>query len=122
MLFGYGASEPARTPDRAAVREVIRPTYRNLIELLPGVDADERFPLKVLAGSPLLEDDGRGNYRFTRSNEALWAERNGTRERLGDPSELWTFVLDASPGPRVPLMRLFDAALAARAGRGRSRR
>jgi hypothetical protein len=107
-LFGHRSPNGARKPDRAAVREVIRPTYRNIIELLPGTDADERFPPAALKGSPLLEDDGRGNYRFVPSEQALWAERNGTRERLGNPPDLWTFVLDASPGPRIPLTRLLD--------------
>ena len=128
-LFGHDSSTASREPDRAAVREVIRPTYRNLVELLPGADTDERFPPGVLAGSPLLEDDGRGHHRFIPSNKALWAERNGTRERLGNPPELWTFVLDASPGPRVPLDAPLRrprargaAALGARAGRRCARR
>ena len=42
-LFGHDSSTASREPDRAAVREVIRPTYRNLVELLPGADTDERF-------------------------------------------------------------------------------
>ncbi len=107
-LFGHGSADHAREPDRAAVREIIRPAYRNLLELLPGTEADARFPAGMLSGAPLLEDDGHGAYRFVPSSEMLWAERNGTRERLGNPSDLWTFVLDASPGPRVPLTRLFD--------------
>jgi hypothetical protein len=107
-IFGHGDADPARVPDRTAVREIIRPAYRNLLELLPGTEADARFPPRVLSGTPLLQEDGHGSYRFAASGETLWAERNGTRERLGNPPGLWTFVLDASPGPRVPLTRLFD--------------
>jgi len=107
-LFGHGAADHARDPDRATVREIVRPAYRNLLELLPGSEADARFPPGVLSGAPLLQEDGHGSYRFAASADTLWAERNGTRERLGNPSDLWTFVLDASPGPRVPLTRLFD--------------
>lgn len=107
-LFGHGIADHTREPDRAAVREIIRPVYRNLLELLPGTEADARFPAGVLSGAPLLQEDGHGNYRFAASADTLWAERNGTRERLGNPPDLWTFVLDASPGPRVPLTRLFD--------------
>ena len=107
-LLGHGAADHARDPDRATVREIVRPAYRNLLELLPGSEADARFPPGVLSGAPLLQEDGHGSYRFAASADTLWAERNGTRERLGNPSDLWTFVLDASPGPRVPLTRLFD--------------
>lgn len=110
-IFGHGSADAPRVPDRTAVREVIRPTYRNLIELLPGTQADKRFPSGILAGARLLEDDGHGAYRFVPSTDTLWADRNGTRERLGNPADLWTFVLDASPGPRVPLTRLFGVRI-----------
>lgn len=107
-LFGHASSNEERNLERADVREVIRPVYRNLIELLRGSDADIRFPPGSLSSTPLLEDNGRGAHRFTASSDTLWAERNGTRERLGNPTDLWTFVLETSPGLRLPLTRLFN--------------
>jgi Domain of unknown function (DUF3883) len=99
------------TPTRRDVREAIRPTYRALLELLPGQDAGESFPPGVLRNAPLLEGDGRDAYRFARADQVLWAERSGTRERLGNPTDLWTFVLDAGAGARVPLTRLFGTGV-----------
>lgn len=94
-------------PDRTAIREVVRPTYRSLIELLPGQEDSERYEPGVLSDTPLLESSGHGAVRFSRAGDVLWAERNGTRERLGNPAELWTFVHEASTSARVPLIRLF---------------
>lgn len=105
-LYGGRSAEPKQGPDRSAVREVLRPTYRGLMELLPGSEKDPRFPDGVLAGSPLLEADGRGNFRFSPSDSVLWSERNGTRGRLGNPADLWTFVLDASLIAKLPLTRI----------------
>ena len=106
-LFGVDPSEGGRSLDPADVREVIRPTYRNLIELLRGSDADTRFPSAALSDVMLLADNGHGSFRFLPSMDMLWAERNGTRERLGNPPDLWTFVLEAGPGLRSALTRLF---------------
>jgi hypothetical protein len=110
-LFGNQSPNGVPNLDRADVREVIRPVYRNLIELLRGSDADSRFPDRALSGVPLLEDNGHGAYRFASSTNTLWVERNGTRERLGNPQDLWTFVLESSPGLRLPLTRLFHVRI-----------
>lgn len=99
-------SGEGRQVSASSVRQMIRPTYRTLTELLPGSDGDSFAP-GALADAPLLVDDARGHYRFSPGSETLWMERNGTRARLGDPEDLWTFVLDASPGARGPLTRLF---------------
>ncbi len=50
--------------DRERVlRQVIRPAYRNLIELLPGAEDDLRagYVEGALSGSPLLVENGRGD-------------------------------------------------------------
>jgi hypothetical protein len=94
-------------PNRTAIREVVRPTYRSLIELLPGQEIDKRYATGSLADQALLETNGHNEVRFTPARHVLWAERNGTRERLGNPPELWTFVHEASTNARVPLTRLF---------------
>ena len=52
-----------------------------------------------LVGSPLLVHDGRGHHRFEPSDQVFYSERSGTRERLGLPQELWTFVLESRPEP-----------------------
>jgi hypothetical protein len=90
------------------LRQVIRPAYRNLIELLPSSDDQARpgYPDNVLRGAPLLVQNGGGEYRFEPSDRVLWAERSGTQDRLGRPPELWTFVLGAETGARTPLTRL----------------
>jgi hypothetical protein len=94
-------------PDRAAIREVVRPTYRSLIELLPGQSETGRYEPGGLSDSPLLESNGHDGVRFRRAGDVVWAERNGTRERLGNPPELWTLVHDSSTNARLPLTRLF---------------
>ncbi len=94
-------------PDRAAIREVVRPTYRSLIELLPGQDESGRYEPGCLSNSPLLESNGHDGIRFREAGKVVWAERNGTRERLGNPPDLWTLVHDSSANARLPLTRLF---------------
>ena len=90
------------------LRQVIRPAYRNLMELLPGSDTatSPAFATGALANAPLLVHDGRENYRFDPSDEVLYADRSGTRERLGAPQDLWTFILEATQVARGPLTNL----------------
>ena len=97
----------ATIPDRA-LRQVIRPAYRNLMELLPGSETtmSPAYAAGILAGSPLLVHDGQGHYRFEPSDRVFYSERSGTRERLGTPEDLWTFVLEAAPVSRGPLTTL----------------
>jgi hypothetical protein len=94
--------------DRADVRDAIRPVYRNIIELLRGSDLDVALADDALATAPLLENNGHDDYRFTPGARALWIERNGTRERLGNPADLWTIVLESAAGLRLSLTRLFQ--------------
>ena len=87
---------------------LIRPAYRTLMELLPGSETttSPAFGAAILAGSPLLVHDGRWHYRFDPSDHVLYADRPGTRERLGTPPDLWTFVLEADRAARAPLISL----------------
>ena len=93
-------------PDPTGIREVVRPTYRSLIELLPGQEDSDRYEPGVLSDAPLLVSNGHGKVHFRPASEVLWAERNGTRERLGNPPDLWTFVYEASTSARLPLTKL----------------
>ena len=66
----FALATPRRRTDlrERDLRQVIRPAYRNLMELLPGHRGRDVAGLRGrnLAGSPLLVHDGRGNYRFQR--------------------------------------------------------
>ena len=79
-----------RSVDERDMGRVIRPAYRELMELLPGTQTamSPAFVGGVLAGSPLLVHDGSGHYRFEPSDHVYYSERSGTRERLGTPGEL----------------------------------
>ena len=57
-------------------------------------------------GAPLLVHDGTRGYRFDPSDTVLYVDRPSTRERLGAPQGLWTFVLEATPAARGPLTTL----------------
>ena len=73
------------------------------MELLPGAETSTSpaFTAGILAGAPLLVHDGHGTYRFESSDRVLYADKSGTRERLGTPPDLWTFILEATPSPGV---------------------
>ena len=106
------------------LRQVVRPAYRNLMELLPGADAaiSPAYAAGILNGSPLLAHDARGQYRFEQSDHVFYAERSGTRERLGLPEGLWTFVSRHPRGPSYPTTLLGGAAsrIRSRGRRGRA--
>lgn len=93
----------------SSLRNIIRPIYRSLFELLTvGSAGSPAYASGVLTGAPLLTHDAHGGYRFEASDAVLYVDRPNTRERLGDPEDLWTFVLEAVPAARAPLMRLFN--------------
>lgn len=87
------------------LRQVVRPTYRNLMELLTGIHpgTSQASVTSILAGAPLLVHDSRGHYKFEQSDQVFYVDRPGTRERLGTPENLWTFVLESTPAARGPL-------------------
>lgn len=104
----YAEAATSGTLTERDLRQIIRPAYRNLMELLPGTETamSPAFTAGVLVGSPLLVHDGRGSYRFEPSDQVLYADKAGTRERLGTPPDLWTFILEAAPVARGPLTTL----------------
>src|SRR5262249_42474341 len=92
----------------ATLRQVIRPAYRNLMELLPGAEAalSPAYSADILRGAPLLVHDGARTYRFEPSESVYYADRASTRERLGSPKDLWTVTRQAPPAARAPLATL----------------
>jgi Domain of unknown function (DUF3883) len=107
-----GASpESGFAVDEKHLRQVIRPAYRNLFELLVGEIDRHRPGDQPLKHVPLLETDGAERYRFKPGSEVLYQDRTGTRERIGPAGQVWTFVLEATPSARSPLVQLFGARL-----------
>jgi len=91
---------------RQELREVIRPAYRNLFELLSGRDqpADGTTPLLT---APLLAHDGKMGFRFFEDRQFYYIDRRDTRERLQSDAEIWSFVIEALPAARSPMVQLF---------------
>lgn len=90
---------------RQALREVIRPAYRNLLELLTGKRNTSSNSL--LERAPLLAQDGLGHFEFRPANEVFYVNRLDTRDRLQTDAPIWTFVLEAFAQGRGPLTELF---------------
>ena len=95
---------------RAELREIIRPAYRNVLELLssrerPGETRDPAQP--PLAEAPLLAQDGTGALRFAPAREVFYSDRRETRDRLQSDEGIWTFVIEASTVARARLAQLF---------------
>jgi hypothetical protein len=92
---------------RLDLREVIRPAYRNLVELLSGKaeDGDSGAPRST---SMVLAAEGRGGLRFFDAQQVFYLDRRDTRERLVADSPIWTFVIEASPAARVVLTQMFS--------------
>jgi hypothetical protein len=95
---------------RQDLREVIRPAYRSLFELLPSRERQsnqlpqQEYPLDH---SPLLATDGKGNYQFIDSSNVFYAERSDTKDRIVAQQVIWTFILEALPVARPVLVNLF---------------
>lgn len=106
----YLAQAEAGALTDADLRRVIRPTYREMFELLSGASADAANdpPLKH---APLLVTSGPGRYRFRSGHEVLMVDRAGLREVLGIGSDIWTFVLEGEPAVRRPLQAPFGAGI-----------
>ena len=97
--------------DRADLRDIIRPTYRHMFELMPATRQEGAWhnAQSVLSEAPLLEHDGRGNNRFTSASDVVFAARRDTRDRLGNPGPLWTFVLEGERTVQARLAQFFGA-------------
>lgn len=91
---------------RLHLREVIRPAYRNLMELLSGKteDGDDR---SQLSNAMVLASDSHGTLRFFEAQKVFYLDRRDTRERLITAAPIWTFAIEASPAARIVLTQLF---------------
>jgi hypothetical protein len=90
---------------RQDLREVIRPAYRHVLELLAG-RASLNENGGVLRDAPLLALDGQGHLAFLPAREVFYMERRDTRDRLRANVAIWTFVLEAYQAGRTPLVEL----------------
>ncbi|MSP74387.1 MAG: DUF3883 domain-containing protein [Myxococcales bacterium] len=102
----YQAKCDADEDLRLDLREVIRPAYRNLMELLSGKadDGDSSAPLST---AMVLTSDGHGPLRFFDAQKVFYLDRRDTRERLVTDSPIWTFVIESSPAARIVLTQMF---------------
>ena len=99
QLFGESAI------DEANLREVIRPAYRELFELLAGRSGDEENQ-DQLREEPLLVQQG-GRLWFQPSSQVLYSRTPGFLQRSGLQDQIATFVLEAEPSANAPLSELF---------------
>jgi hypothetical protein len=97
-------ARPERPIDATDLREVIRPVYRQMFELLSGRSDAGREG--TLGDAPLLADTAQG-LRFLPAAEVLYAAIPGTRERSGVAGTVATFILEAEPTATAPLTHLF---------------
>jgi hypothetical protein len=91
---------------RLELREVIRPAYRNLMELLSG-KSDDSDVRSVLGTAMVLATDGHGALGFFEAKKVFYLDRRDTRERLVTEAPIWTFIIEASPAARVVLTQIF---------------
>ena len=91
---------------RLELREVIRPAYRNLMELLSGKSEDSSVR-SLLATAMVLATDGHGALAFFEAKKVFYLDRRDTRDRLVAEAAIWTFVIEASPAARVVLTQIF---------------
>ena len=89
--------------DASDLREVIKPVYRQLFELLSGHSSAVGVSLSE---APLLANTGQG-LRFLPVTEVLYASTPGFRERSGVAGAVSTFVLEAEASATAPLRALF---------------
>jgi hypothetical protein len=90
--------------DASDLRDVIKPVYRHMFELLSGRStAGSEAPLRK---APLLADTAQGP-RFLPAADILYATSSGIRERSGVAGTVSTFILEAEPTATAPLTRLF---------------
>lgn len=95
------------TIDPSDLREVIKPVYRQLFELLSGSAADSTHPL---SDAPLLANT-RNGLSFLPAKDMLYASTPGIRERSGVAGAVPTFVLEAEATATAPLRGLFGMRL-----------
>lgn len=98
FLYANSADDPA------ALRHVIKPTYRSMFELLSGQARALDAP--ILGDTPLLAETAEG-YRFLPAGEVLFAGTPGIKERSGLAGRVPIFVLEAEPAAEAPLTSIF---------------
>jgi hypothetical protein len=94
---------------RQDLREVIRPAYRHLLELL-----SERVGSVgngLLKDAPVLAHDGLGRSEFRPASNVFYVERRDTRDRVRLETPVWTFALEAYPAGRSALVELFGCRI-----------
>lgn len=101
------------------LREVINPTCRHLIELMPPVRGERSTEQTrkwydsagELAAAPLPVHDGENGFRFVPASEAFHASRRDTRQRIGFGQRLWTFILEGHPAATAPIRDFFGVQI-----------
>ena len=99
-LYGGGRVDPA------ALRHVIKPTYRAIFELLSGQSgAVDGAPL----GSTPLLTARADSYQFLPATNVLFASTPGIKERTGLAELVPVFVLEAEPAAEAPITSIFGS-------------
>lgn len=91
-------------PDPAALRNVIKPAYRSMFELLSGQARAAATP--ILGGTPLLAESAEG-HQFLPAGDVLFAGTPGIKERSGLAGRVPIFVLEAEAAAEAPLTSIF---------------
>lgn len=105
---------------RQDLREVIRPAYRHVLELLAGRPSYGK-PSDTLKNAPLLAQDGQGHLAFRSARDVFYVERRDTRDRLQADMAIWTFVLESYQAGRSPLVELLSCRVLEESVRWRPR-
>ncbi len=93
---------------RRDLREIAKPAYSNLVELLVGGGSGRPSGALVpLGDAPVLAFDGAGRYRFLQARSVYFVERADTRDRLKMEKPVWTFVVEARPSFKATLRDWF---------------
>ncbi len=90
--------------DPSALRQVIRPIYRSMFELLSG--KSESLDSPPLVESRLLAEKA-GEHQFLPAGQVLFVSTPGIRERIGLAGSVPLFVLEAEPAALAPLRSVF---------------
>ena len=94
--------------DSAALRNVIRPAYRAMFELLSGQSGNvDGTPL---CSTPLLTAHA-GSFRFLPAKQVLFASTPGIKERTGLAEQVPVFVLEAEPAAEAPITAIFGSRI-----------
>ena len=94
--------------DPASLRNVIRPAYRAMFELLSGHSGTvDGAPL---GNTPLLTAHA-GGFHFLPAKHALFASTPGIKERTGLTEQIPVFVLEAEPAAEAPITAIFGSRI-----------